>query len=240
MDKEVTGMVGLYDLVALQSVDLDIDRLERSKVNLPELHQLRELYGHRTSVESEHGERSDELRALDLEFDRTNGELQMMEERLRIAEKRLFGGGMSSKETENRRLEVESLRSRIDLQESGALDLMERREDVLSRVEELAAELVKARRREGEVGEVVREAWGKMDVELTKLRSERAKLVNPVPSGTMKTYEDLRRDKGGLAAGRLEGKTCGGCRLALSESERQEAKESDPPRCPHCRRFLVF
>lgn len=233
-------MGGLYDLVGLQGVDLEIDRLERGKLNLPELQQLRRLHEHRRSVESEHGERSDELRVLDLEFDRTNGELQIMEERLRIAEKRLFGGGMSSKETENRRLEVESLRSRIDQQETDALDLMERREEASSRLTDLSSDLEEARRRESEVGGVVREAWGKMDVELAKLRSERADLVGPVPSGTMEIYENLRRVKGGLAAGRLEGNTCGGCRLALSESERQEARESDPPRCPHCRRFLVF
>ena len=40
---------------------------------------------------------------MDLEFDRANGELQIMEQRLEISEKKLFGGGMSSKETENRR-----------------------------------------------------------------------------------------------------------------------------------------
>lgn len=230
----------MFDLVALQSVDLEIDRLERNKVNLPALAELRGLHDHRKVVESEHGENAGELRTLDLQFDRTNGELQIMEERLRIAEKRLFGGGMSSKETENRRLEVESLRVNIDERESEALDLMERRERVASRVEGLSADLEEARQREGEVGAVVRKAWEEIDVELTKLRSERADLVAPVPPRVMKVYENLRRDRGGLAAGRLEGSTCGGCRLALSESERQEAAESNPPRCPHCRRFLVF
>lgn len=230
----------MFDLVSLQSVDLEIDRLERSKVNLPELGELRRLHDHRREVESQHGENTRELGTLDLQFDKTNGELQIMEERLRIAEKRLFGGGMSSKETENRRLEVESLGARIDRQESEALDLMERREQVAGRVEELSTQLGEARRREGEVGAVVRKAWGEMDVELAELRAERARLVAPVPPRVMEVYESLRRDKGGLAAGRLEGNTCGGCRLALSESERQEAGESDPPRCPHCRRFLVF
>lgn len=233
-------MEPMFDLVSLQAVDLEIDRLERNKVNLPELQDLRRLYEHRKTIESEHGEHSGELRTLDLQFDRTNGELQIMEERLRIAEKRLFGGGMSSKETENRRLEVESLRTRIDEQESEALELMERREEVASRVEVLSSDLEDARRRESEVGGVVRRAWEEMDVDLTRLRSERADLAAPVPSRVMEVYENLRRDRGGLAAGRLEGSTCGGCRLALSESERQEAAESNPPRCPHCRRFLVF
>lgn len=229
-----------YDLVALQTVDLEIDRLERKKLNLPELQQLRQLHEERKSVESEQGEVSSELRSLDLEFDRTNGELQIMEERLEIAEKRLFGGGMSSKETENRRMEVESLRVRIDQQEFDALDLMESRENTASRVERLLTELEDARQQEIDVGGVVRKAWGKADVELERLRSERAGLALLVPSVIMEMYESLRRDKGGVAAGRLEGSTCGGCHLALSESERQEAADSDPPRCPHCRRILVF
>ena len=229
-----------YDLVALQAVDLEIDRLERQKVTLPELQELRRLHEQRKSVESDHGDASDDLRALDLEFDRTNGELQIMEERLEIAEKKLFGGGMSSKETENRRLEVESLRLRIDLQESEALDLMEKRENTASRLKTLSTDLDEARSSESEVGVVVRGAWEEIDARLGKLRSERDGLAFAVPSAVMDTYESLRRDKGGVAAGRLEGSTCGGCHLALSESEREEAGESDPPRCPHCRRILVF
>ena len=229
-----------YDLVALQSVDLEIDRVERRKVTLPELQELRRLHEQRKSVESQHGDASDDLRNLDLNFNRVNGELQIMEERLEIAEKKLFGGGMSSKETENRRLEVESLRVRIDRQESEALDLMEERDRTESRLGALSAELDEARRRESEVGALVRKAWEKMDARLEKLRSERDGLAFPVPSAVMDMYENLRRDRGGVAAGRLEGSTCGGCHLALSESERQEAGESDPPRCPHCRRILVF
>ncbi|MCQ3802484.1 MAG: C4-type zinc ribbon domain-containing protein [bacterium] len=230
----------MYDLVALQSVDLEVDRLERRKATLPELQELRRLHEQRKSVESEHTEASAELRSLDLDFDRANGELQVMEERLGIAEKRLFGGGMSSKETENRRLEVESLRVRIDQEEADALDLMEKREQTASRLEGLSADLQEARRQESEVGGVVRTAWERLDAELGKLRSKRAALVFPVPSEVMDLYEKLRRDKGGVAAGRLEGRTCGGCHLALSESEREEAGESEPPRCPHCRRILVF
>lgn len=233
-------MRAMYDLVGLQSVDLEIDRLERKKVTLPELEELRGLHRNRTALESEHGEVSGKLRTLDLDFDRANGELQIMEQRLEIAEKKLYGGGMSSKETENRRLEVESLRVRIERQESDALDLMEQREETVSRVEELSADLEEVRGREGDLAGIVRQAWGEMDVELGRLRSERAGLAGAAPSAVMELYESLRKDKGGVAAGRLEGSICGGCHLALSESERQEAAETDPARCPHCRRILVF
>ena len=230
----------LYDLVGLQAVDLEIDRVQRQKATLPELQELRGLVEQKKTVESEHGETSDELRTMDLEFDRANGELQIMEQRLEISEKKLFGGGMSSKETENRRLEVESLRMRIEQQESDALDLMERREETASRMEELSTRLAEIRRGESDVGGVVRQAWEVMDAELARLQAERGVLIRPVPAEVMTMYENLRKDKGGVAAGRLEGSICGGCHLALSESERREAAESDPARCIHCRRILVF
>ena len=230
----------LYDLVALQSVDLEIDRLERRKATIPELEELRRLHGKRLGVESEHSEISGQARSIDLEFNRANGELQVMETRLEVAEKRLFGGGMSAKETENRRMEVESLRMRIGEQEAEALDLMERREELTLRLSDLSAELEEAVASEKSLGTVVRGIWGEIDAELTKRRSERDLAVAPVPPRVLVVYESLRKDKGGVAAGRLEGGTCGGCHLALSESERQEAAESDPARCPHCRRILVF
>lgn len=230
----------LYDLVTLQSVDLEIDRLERRKATLPELEEFRRLREGRLKVEAEHSEVSEQARSLDLEFDRANGELQIMEERLEVAERRLFGGGMSAKETENRRMEVESLRERIGEQESDALDLMERREELTSRLSGLSADVEEATASEGSLGAVVRGIWGEIDAELAKRRSERDLAVAPVPSGVLDIYEKLRKDKGGVAAGRLEGGICGGCHLALSESERQEAGESDPARCPHCRRILVI
>lgn len=229
-----------YDLVALQAIDLEIDRLERRKVTLPEWEEFRRLHQKRQTVESEHDEVSGEVRSLDLQFDKANGELQIMEERLTISEKRLFGGGMTSKETENRRLEVQSLRARITERESEALDVMERREKVSVRLGDLSIDLETARSLESDLGEVVRKIWGKIDAELAKLRSDRAQLADPVPSEILEMYESLRRSKGGVAAGRLEGSICGGCHLALSESERQEAAETDPARCPHCRRILVI
>lgn len=228
-----------YDLVALQSVDLEIDRLERRRATLPELAEFRRLRERRLRVEAEHSEVSEQARSLDLAFDRANGELQMTEERLEVAERRLYAGGMSAKETENRRMEVESLRSRIGEQESEALDLMERREEVASRLSDLSAELAEAASSEEELGAVVRRIWGEIDAELAKRRGVRELAAAPVPSRVMEIYERLRVDKGGVAAGRLEGSICGGCHLALSESERREAAETDPARCPHCRRILV-
>jgi len=230
----------LYDLVALQSVDLEIDRLERRKATLPELEELRGLHERRLGVEAEHSEISGQARSIDLEFNRANGELQVMETRLEVAEKRLFGGGMSAKETENRRMEVESLRMRIGEQEAEALDLMERREELTLRLSDLSAELEEAVASEKSLGMVVRGIWGEIDAELTKRRSERDLAVAPVPPRVLVVYESLRKDKGGVAAGRLDGGTCGGCHLALSESEREEASETDPARCLHCRRILVF
>ena len=233
-------MIAPYDLVALQAVDLEIDRWERERAGLKELAKLREVVELRKSVESDYEEMAHELRSLDLLFDRTNGELKMMEEKLDIAEKKLFGGGMSSRETENRRLEVESLRMRINRQEERALEMMERRDNIAARVEGIAVELERVRRRQDEYGERVRKLWEKIDGRLAVLQSERIQLVSAVPSAVLDIYEELRRRKGGVAAGRLEGRVCGGCHLALSESERKEAAESDPHRCPHCRRILVF
>ncbi|MXX45912.1 MAG: hypothetical protein F4Z41_06865 [Acidimicrobiia bacterium] len=229
-----------YDLVALQSVDLEIDRLERRKATLPELEEFRRLRERRLGVDAEHSQVSEEARSLDLEFDRVNGELQIMETRLEVAEKRLYGGGMSAKETENRRMEVESLRMRIGEQEAVALDLMESREEVTSRLSELSADVEEVTASEDSLGAVVRGIWEEIDAELTKRRAERDLAVAPVPPRVLEIYENLRKDKGGVAAGRLEESTCGGCHLALSESERQEAAETDPARCPHCRRILVF
>ena len=68
------------------------------------------------------------LRELNLAVDKTEGELQLAEEKLNLQEQRLFAGGMSAKETENMRLEVESLRRQKSTMEDELLELLDLRE----------------------------------------------------------------------------------------------------------------
>lgn len=233
-------MTVLADLLDLQEVDLEIDRLLEQRRTLPELEQYREANARRLAMEAEHEEVAGELRELELEVDKAEGELDILEARLGEAETRLFAGGMSARETEHKRLEVRSLKAQQEAMEERIIGLLDRVEALRTRLTEARSRLEAARRQEAALEEAIGSAWGEIDARLARQEAQRVEMVPGLPGELLELYDRLRQGKEGVAVGRLEDGQCGGCHLHLSPAEQVEARESDPPRCVHCRRILVM
>ena len=75
----------------------------------PSWRHTREAHEHEQELVGELEIAAGELKTLELEFDKSEGELQILESKLKEHETRLFAGGMSGRETEHMRLEVQSL-----------------------------------------------------------------------------------------------------------------------------------
>ncbi|MFP4073508.1 MAG: hypothetical protein ACLFVZ_05680, partial [Actinomycetota bacterium] len=103
-------LTSLADLLDLQEIDLQIDRLLERRQSLPELQQYKEIHEQVESEEKEREEKAAELKDLELQLDKAEGELEILENKLEEHETRLFAGGMSGRETEHMRLEVQSLK----------------------------------------------------------------------------------------------------------------------------------
>lgn len=230
----------LADLLDLQEVDLQIDRLLERRQTLPELGEYRRANEARTAAEARRDDVSARFRQASLDLDKAEGELEILETRLDEAETRLFAGGMSGRETEHKRLEVTSLKGQQGALEERVLGLLDSREvletelaDADRAVQDLAAT-------EKQLEEVIGAAWKEIDLELGRREARKAEIVPPIPKELLDLYETLRKTKQGVAVGRLDHGQCGGCHLALSSPEQTEAAEYDPPRCVHCRRILVL
>src|SRR5690606_36502467 len=100
----------LADLLDVQELDLEIDRLLHRRSSLPELERYRLAQEQIEQLQTELSTRVEALRQLELDTDKAEGELELLEAKLQESETRLFAGGMSSRETEHMRLEVQSLR----------------------------------------------------------------------------------------------------------------------------------
>lgn len=230
----------LSDLLDLQAIDLEIDRLLERRQNLPELSRYRAANQVRTDAEGRLDILEEDLKVLALELDKQEGELEILEAKLAETETRLFAGGMSAKETEHKRLEVRSLEAQKETMEERVLGLLDRKEELDERVDEARRSADEAREHEKELEAVISAEWKKIDAELGRQEARKADVVRSIPGDLLELYERLRRTKEGVAIGRLEGGQCGGCHLHLSATEQAEAKTLDPPRCTHCRRILVF
>lgn len=232
-------LTSLADLLDVQDLDLQIDRLLHRRQTLPELSDYKATHEELTTVESELEIAGSTLRAHELDFDKSEGELEMLEAKLNEHETRLFAGGMSGRETEHMRLEVQSLKGQREAMEEKVLRLLETVDPAREEVRQLDERKASLSARKQALETVIKAEWKKIDAEVARKEERKTEAVLPVPSDLMALYEQLRSSKEGVAVGRLEDGVCGGCNMALSSAEQAEALEADPPRCVHCRRLLV-
>lgn len=230
----------LADLLDLQEVDLEIDRLLDQRQNLPELAQYKEANEARVEAEAKLSDVRERLRETSLQLDKAEGELEMTEIKLSESETRLYSGGMNARETENKRLEVRQLTERRGKMEEEVLELLDVREGLQAEMEAAEQEAARLRDAETDLEQRIAAAWKDIDLKLGRKEARKAEIAQTIPDDLLTTYEKLRRIKEGVAIARLENGQCGGCHLTLSAAEQKEARQSDPPLCVHCRRMLVL
>jgi uncharacterized protein len=230
----------LADLLDLQEVDLQIDRLLDRRQSLPELVRYRQANAERVASEERRDEVAGRHRQTSLDLDKAEGELEILESKLDESETRLYAGGMSGRETEHKRLEVASLRGQQSALEERVLGLLDVREKLDAELAEAERAVEGALALERELEASIAAQWKEIDLELGRREARKAEMAPAIPGDLLELYEVLRKSKDGVAVGRFEHGACGGCHLTLSAPEQSEAREYDPPRCTHCRRILVF
>ncbi|HDL50133.1 MAG TPA: hypothetical protein ENH33_09285, partial [Actinobacteria bacterium] len=162
----------LADLLELQRVDSEIDRLLERRASLPELEHYKSAHLETEAIRRKLSEKETLLREIDLDLDRTNGELEMAETKMGQQEQRLYAGGMSAKETENLRLDVQSRRKRVRETEDRVLELLQLKETLENEAAVIRDQLAAAEAEEQRLSGIIKEAWKGIDAELAR-REER-------------------------------------------------------------------
>jgi len=232
-------LTSLADLLDLQEIDLQIDRLLDERQSLPELARYKETHEKVQEGEKRREAAAGELRQLELALDKAEGELEILESKLGEHETRLFAGGMSGRETEHMRLEVQSLKGQQGAQEVKVLGLLEEVDPVREKLASIQGELDELDATRTELEASIKDQWRKIDAELARKEERKADALAPIDSELLDLYEKLREIKEGVAVASYDHGVCGGCHMTLSPAEQEEAFALDLPRCVHCRRILV-
>jgi predicted nucleic acid-binding Zn-ribbon protein len=180
------------------------------------------------------------LRETGLQLDKTNGELELATEKTAQEENRLFAGGLSARDADYLRREVEMLRDRVSKMEDSVLELMEAREEAEQEAQRLSDEVAAAGQEKSRLEELIAAAWSEIDASIAIEEERKARLVPHVDPDLLALYEELRRSRDGAVVGELRDGVCTACNLKLSAAEENEARREDPARCIHCRAILVY
>lgn len=232
-------LVSLADLLDVQDLDLQIDRLLEQRKSLPELAEYKTVHEKLAALQEELEAAQSSQRELELALDKAEGELQILEAKLDEHETRLFAGGMSARETEHMRLEVQSLKGQREAMEEKVLQMLEGIDPARDETKRLQGEVETLETSKSELEKSIKAQWSKIDAELARKEERKKEAVAPIDGDLLDLYEKLRRIKEGVAVAAFDHGVCGGCHMTLSPAEEEEAFDSDLPRCVHCRRILV-
>jgi hypothetical protein len=229
-------------LLDLQSLDTVIGRLEARRA---ELEAGAELAALRRQTEQAEGALGELRLALD-EIGRTQSRLEhevdSMSQKAAAEDKRMYDGSVANaKELDAIQHEIASIRDRRSRTEDELLELMERREDLEGRAASIEGDVAKLRTRLEEIGGESVQELDRVSAELAARRTEREAMTPAFDPELLELYEDLRRQKKGVAAAALVDGVCQACHEQLSALEVARLKKTDGiRRCERCRRILVF
>lgn len=232
-------LTSLTDLLDLQAIDLQIDRLLEQRQSLPELEDYKAAHEKLENLETERDRAAAVLKQAELELDKAEGELQLLEIKLEEHETRLFAGGMSARETEHMRLEVQSLKAQKGSLEEKVLGMLDDIDPARDKVAKIESEIADVNEQKAGLESAIKKQWKQIDAELARKEERKEEALAPISPDLLALYDKLRGIKEGVAVASYDHGVCGGCHMTLSPAEQEEAFDSDLPRCVHCRRILV-
>ncbi len=229
----------LNALYALQLVDTQIQRAKRAQAALDNGTSAA------TAAQTAHAS----AQARRGEWQKLAGELKdselksaAVETKRKNYQGKLYQGTVTNpKELANIEKEIEALgRQQSDL-DGRVLELMDEAEQAQA-VLTVADE--QARQADGHRAEVVasfRSRHQALDLELADLARQRLEAEPLVEDkAALKRYDAIRVKQGGIGIARIEGNSCGGCRMTLSSTSIKAVKEGTQMQtCENCGRLLM-
>lgn len=230
-------------LLDVQALDSRLDVLRHQRSHLPQLAELEALAANRTRVADE--ARDAQIAADDLtrEQKKADADVEQVKTRRSRDQQRMDAGLVTSpKDLERMQAELVSLERRIGVLEDAELEIMERLEEVQTRLDAAVGRLGEIDAQAEALVTARDERWAQIDEELAAGTAERGPLVADMPDDLLALYARLREQKGGIGAAELRRRECGGCRLTLDNAELAVIKRSsvdEVVRCEECSRILV-
>jgi predicted nucleic acid-binding Zn-ribbon protein len=171
---------------------------------------------------------------------RSEEEAQGQQIRIQQAESSLYGGKVQNpKELQDLQADIGSLKRHLAALEERELEAMLRSEEAQAALGQAQEKLQKLQVRLGdEHRELIAEREA-LQRDLQSLRAEREAAVSAVAAERLSIYEDLRRERRGVAVAEVSEDACGACGTTLTAALQQSARHTTQlVHCPSCGRIL--
>ncbi len=235
-------MTEIESLLELQRLDMRRRELERTLESLPVRQKVQEL---EAALEAWRASLAEiEARLARLVKAQKEGEwgIREMTASMAAISDKLYGGLVTNPR------EIEGLRSKLTMLEAAKAKAEDEVLGFMEEAETLAAEAGALRARIEETAgelerlEAVRDAEvAKLSSDMESVKGEREALASRVPAALVGKYEQLSRDRGGVAVVPVVDGKCGGCHVALPALLITLARPNNVVvKCESCGRILCW
>jgi len=231
-----------YDiLLELQKIDIDIDKEEKKKRDLPLIVERvsKEIQGLKNSFKN----KKEDYKNLQIKLKKIELDLTEKSNKIKKHQEDLYGGKISDiKELKQIQKVIANYQKEKASIEEDVLDLMEEMEDLDKLISHLGEDLkakeeeFKKHKEEMDLARLV------IKKNMDSLDIKRGEVLSKITDNRLlKEYELLRKEKGGKAIMEVNDSICPGCYLDLpSDVIYQLKKNRKIIICPNCSRILIW
>lgn len=224
-------------LYRLQQVDSQIDQIQtRLKIIQQTLEndlELRSAKEHLAATENKHRDAERALKASEAEVEKQRIKIEQ-------AESSLYGGHVHNpKELQDLQKDSASLKRHIETLEERQLAAMLFVEDVEKELQVAKTDLERVQLNVKEQNRDLATESETLRKELERLNSEHQAVVTNIAIQALNVYEQLRKQKRGIAVTTVADSSCEACGTTITASQQQSARSASQLfHCPTCGRIL--
>lgn len=230
----MSAALGLY---RLQQVDSQIDhvraRLKAIQQTLENDEELRIFTERYVAAE-------DRLREAERLLQQSELDVEKQRIKIQQTEASLYGGLVHNpKELQDLQKDVVSLKRYLETLEEREFQAMETVENAENESKAAKADLDRVTASRGEQFRDLTEESTVLHRDLERFSSERLAVVQDLASPSLNTYEQLRKQRRGIAVTSISDSACSACGTTLTPSQQQSARSTSQLfYCPSCGRIL--
>ena len=230
----MSAALGLY---RLQQVDSQIDhaqsRLKEIRQTLENDAELRAATDLFTAAENKLKDAEHRLKQSELEVEKQRIKLQQ-------TESSLYGGLVHNpKELQDLQKDVASLKRYLETLEERQLEAMEVVETAEKEFQDSKLGLDRVTADRGDQFRALTDEGTTLDKNLERLSSERNAVIHDLAAQAIQSYEQLRKQRRGIAVTVVSDSACAACGTTLTASQQQSARSTSQLfHCPSCGRIL--
>jgi len=230
----MSAALGLY---RLQQVDSQIDqiqgRLKAIQQTIENDVMLRAANEHFTTAENQYREAERTLKLSESEVEKQQIKIQQ-------TDASLYGGKVhNTKELKDLQKDIVSLKRHLETLEERQLEAMLALEEAEKVLQTAGTDLEHVQSNLKEQNKDLAQESETLRKDLERLNSERQAVVTDIASQTLSVYDQLRKQKRGIAITTIADNSCEACGTTLTASQQQLARSTSQLfHCPTCGRIL--